>query len=173
MNAAGLRQVLLAALLLTLAGCGFTLRGSDAGSLPLSSLRLQAPPASETTAVLERALLDAGVSVSEVEPEQTAETGAYTLRLTEEQLNERVTSVNTRARTAGSELTLSVTATLLQGSEIVAGPQTLSVQREYFEESATISGSSRERESLIGEMRTELAAQVLQSLQSVTEALRS
>lgn len=162
-----LRESLLLALLLTLSACGFSLRSSEPATLSLDRLQLQAPATSQLSGGLQRALSDAGVAVSTVDGDSADASDGYTLRLSGEELSSRTTSSNTQGQAAGSELSLSVTATLLQQDEVIAGPQTLSVQREYFEDPASINSSTQERERLIEEMRAELVDQMLRSLQSV------
>ncbi len=161
-----LRQGLSVALLCLLVGCGFSLRDSAPTTMPMAALQLQADPGSQLAANLRRALIDAGVEVPPPSRQAPSASG-YTLRLANEQLESRPTTLNTQARTAGNELTLSVTATLLEDGSVVAGPQTFTTRREYFEDAAAISSDSQQRRELIEDMRAELVEQMSRTLQSL------
>jgi len=161
---ATLRAYLFLLCVLTLIGCGFTLRGTDSVAMPINALQLQTAPGDDLDRLLVENLRRSGVRVLEPgeEIDQT-----YLLQLSPEQFDQRAIASAGRARGAQYEVTLSTTAVLVLRGEVVAGPETLSVQRRHDEDTSNISGSAQALEILRTEMRLDLANQILRRLQVV------
>lgn len=159
---ARLLAVLLTASLLS--ACGFTLRGSDSGQLLIDRLQLQSPVGSELALHLQRDLQRAGVTVLEADAERT---DSHLLQLGPEEVEQRPLSVNTRARGAEYEVSLSVPATLLRDGDILEGPEVLTVRQQHDQDPANISASDREMELLLSELRQQLSQQLLRRLQTL------
>lgn len=154
-----LRLTLLALLSLTLAACGFALRGSAPAAVGGVVQLHAAEPAGALAGSVREALQSAGLSGSTT-------SNAWQLQLGPETLVRRPGSVNSRARAAQQDLELSVEIALTRGDTTLFGPVRVATQRSYYEDLSTIAGSSEEVALLQQEMRQELAQQVLRRLRA-------
>ncbi|MEX2469522.1 MAG: LPS assembly lipoprotein LptE [Pseudohongiellaceae bacterium] len=155
-------------LLTVLSGCGFSLRGG--AELPESfstiGLTLQ-QPGSEFSRLLQRSLRAADITVV---TDSTAFTSDMPrLAIADESVSNRPVTVNPRARAAQYELQVAVAVSLATMDNVLLEPQTLSVQREYFEDIENIAGSQEEVDLLITEMRRELVNQLMRRLEAAVE----
>ncbi|MDP1930143.1 MAG: LPS assembly lipoprotein LptE [Gammaproteobacteria bacterium] len=154
---------------LVLAGCGFALRGSEQTAMPITTVELRAMQQnSPFMQQLRDALANADVSTSPAGGSAT-----YILSVGEEQTSTRTASVNSRARAAQYDLQLAVSVQLDGAGITVFGPETLSVQRSYYEDIANIAGSNEEMELLRTEMRRELVEQLLRRLRVAANSATS
>lgn len=157
-----IRHTALLCLALLLAGCGFTLRGTEQATLPITSVLLRSEQQnSPFMQQLRSALAAANVSTS-----TGTEQATYVLSVGEEQANTRTASVNSRARAAQYDLQLTVVVQLDSAGQTLFGPETLAIQRSYYEDIANIAGSNEEMELLRTEMRQELVDQLLRRLRA-------
>lgn len=151
-------------LLLTLAACGFTLRGSADLPPQLQTLLLESNNGnSDIIREMRRALGASGVSVLDTPPDE----GVYRLGLGQEQVQERVLSVNSNARAGEYELSMSVAFQLRNNSEFIIPQETLVIDRVYLADPENAVAKSEEAELIRTEMRRELVNQVLRRLQTV------
>lgn len=163
-----LRSSIFIGISLILAGCGFSLRSNDIITAKFVSLELQLEqPNSELAGLLKRNLEIAAVSLAEPGNDATA-ASAPILHLGAEQLVSRPVSVNPRARAAQYELRLSVEAALSLDANFLMGPETLVVERSYFEDIESIVGNQEELEIIATEMRRELINQLLRRLEAIS-----
>lgn len=139
---------------LTLAGCGWQLRGVGSYQGPTE---LHLVP-TDRFAPLTLALLDA-MHRSAVSP---AEDAPISLFLGNEELQKRVVAVTAIGSPAQYELSLSADFRYqLTGEKTVITPQSLSVERVFdFDPSNTVA-KSEEENTLLDEMRLELAQRIL------------
>lgn len=150
-------QLTAIALLALLSGCGFALRGS----LPQSSQMPQISMLSAEKDALHRAL-SAALSTAGAELVETpTDSDALVLTLAPEQLARRAVSVNSRARAAQYELSLSSELSLQQGETLLLNLEPVSVQSEYFEEIENLAGTQDEIRLLTEEMRIRLVQQII------------
>jgi len=156
--------VVMALCLLLTTACGFSLRGSERMVMPINALQLQTLPGSELGMALSERLQRADVRV--LEPGAEADS-SYLLQLIDEQFDRRAITSAGRARGAQYQVTLEVTALLSFRGNVVAGPETLSVQRRHDEDASNIAGSSRELAVIRTEMSGDLAERILNRLQTV------
>jgi outer membrane lipopolysaccharide assembly protein LptE/RlpB len=156
--AAALRLTLLALLSLSLAACGFALRGSTAAAGDSQVQLVAVEPASAMAVTLRDALQSAGMIATT--------SSDWQLQLGPETLISRPGSVNSRARAAQHDLELSVEIALTRGDTPLFGPVRVVTQRSYYEDLSTIAGSSEEVVLLQQEMRQELTQQVLRRLRA-------
>lgn len=162
-----LRLSTLCALLLLLGGCGFSLRGSDTLSTSFSELQYYAEqPNSELSRLLRRSLEGADVNLSAVTVAE-ADPATPLLGVANEQLSSRPVTINSRARAAQIELRLSVTVALMHGEQALIAPETLYVERTYFQDVENISGNQEEAEIISQELRRELIDQLMRRLAAV------
>ncbi|MFT6092783.1 MAG: LPS-assembly lipoprotein [Pseudohongiellaceae bacterium] len=155
--------------LLSLSGCGFTLRGNDSFTAQLTNLQLSLEqPNSEFSRLLRSNLDAAGVTINLIESIGTAESESdiALLLITDEQVVSRPVTVNARARAAQYELRMSITIALGQSARYLIEPESLVVQRIYFEDIENISGNREEVEIISAEMRRELVNQLMRRLQA-------
>ncbi len=159
-----IRALLLAGLCLALAGCGYSLRGSDVLSANLPALDLQSPqPNSELARLVRRNLEISAVTL--VTGEDESDTPV--LMLGSEQFATRPVSVTPQARAAQYELRLAAEVTLSRAGVPLIGPETLLVERSYFEDLDNISGNREELEIITTEMRRDLVNQLMRRLQAI------
>ena len=158
------RQLCIVGLVSFLCACGYSLRGSDVLSSKFDSVLLNSQqPNSEFSRLLRRRLEIAEVTLvpaisGSLNEQQTV------LEITSEQLISRPVSVNPRARAAQYELRLSVNIGLTISGEQIIAPETLFVERSYFEDIENINGNQQEIEIIAAEMRRDLVDQLLRRL---------
>lgn len=149
-------------LLLCLAGCGFTLRGSESGALPIDRLTLTfANSLHPLQAPLSRYLASYDV---ELTPRNADD---FELLVSAETIAQQTVSLNTRAGAGQYELRVSVEATLQLNGTLMAGPERFQVQGNFFEDTANIGGSQSGREIALDDLRQELAQQIVLRLQAI------
>ena len=155
--------VFLLTLVLLLSGCGFALRGSADLPVALQTLQLESPnPDGEIVREVRRMLRNNDVTLTDAPTDAT-----WRLGVGNEQVSERVLSVNANARAGEYEITMSVAAQLRRGAQTI-GPETLSVSRVYLADPESAVAKNEEAELIRTEMRRELAQQILRRLQSLT-----
>ncbi len=158
------RHLCIVGLVSFLCACGYSLRGSDVLSSKFDSVLLNSQqPNSEFSRLLRRRLEIAEVTLvpaisGSLNEQQTV------LEITSEQLISRPVSVNPRARAAQYELRLSVNIGLTISGEQIIAPETLFVERSYFEDIENINGNQQEIEIIAAEMRRDLVDQLLRRL---------
>ena len=160
-------RLLVLAFSLLLTSCGYSLRGSDVLSSQFDTLQLRLQdPNSELARLLRRSLDAAEVTTSLLEPDGTASSELAVLSVGNEQIANRPVSVNPRARAAQYEIRLSVEIALNQGDSELIPRETMTVQRNYFEDIDNITGNRDEVQIITAEMRRELVNQLLRRLQA-------
>lgn len=159
-----LKNLCFITLLISLTSCGFSLRGSDILPANFSSLQLNSQQSnSEFTRLLRRRLTSAEVEIFEQVSEELS-SDVPVLFITNEQVVARPVSTNPRARAAQIELRLSVDIALSQSEFVLIEPETLFVERTYFEDIENISGNQEEVEIISAEMRRNLLNQLMRRL---------
>ena len=158
-------RLLLLVLALSVQACGFTLRDNDAIVSSFDNLNLElAQPQSELSALLQRSLRAAGVSLSSQQLKTTP-----TLTVSNEQISTRPVSINPRARASQVELRLSVNIALTVGGKPTIPDETLTVVRTYFQDIENIAGNQEEAQIIANELRQELVNQLMSRLESAAE----
>lgn len=158
------KSLCVAGLILLLSGCGYSLRGSDVLSAKFSGLQLDSQQSnSEFTRLLRRSLDTATIEISSNPPDQL-NSDLPILIIANEQITARPVTVNPRARAAQIELRLSVDVALTLAEATLIAPETLYVERTYFEDIENISGSQEEIAIISTEMRRELIHQLMRWL---------
>ncbi|OGT71839.1 MAG: hypothetical protein A3H44_06775 [Gammaproteobacteria bacterium RIFCSPLOWO2_02_FULL_57_10] len=157
-----LRHTAILCLSLILVGCGFTLRGTEQASLPITTVQLVS--AQQNSAFMQQ-LRDA-LAAADVSTSAENEQASYVLSVGEEQASTRTASVNSRARAAQYDLQLTIVVQLDRAGTTLFGPEALAVQRSYYEDIANIAGSNEEMELVRTEMRQELVDQLLRRLRA-------
>lgn len=158
-------RLLLLVLALSVQACGFTLRDNDAIVSSFDNLNLElAQPQSELSALLQRSLRTAGVSLSSQQLKTTP-----TLKVSNEQISTRPVSINPRARASQVELRLSVNIALTVGGKPTIPDETLTVVRTYFQDIENIAGNQEEAQIIANELRQELVNQLMRRLESAAE----
>ena len=161
------RILVLSTLMLVLVSCGFSLRGSDVLSANFSELQFYSEqPNSELARLLRRSLDGAEVNITLVDLDE-AESNIALLGIANEQLVSRPVSINPRARAAQIELRLSVDMALTLNEQTLVAPETLFVERTYFQDVENITGNQEEAEIISAEMRRELINQMMRRLVAV------
>lgn len=148
--------------LLTLAGCGFQLKGTG-GTASDNSLRgqtvkvLSSDLRGELTLALLEQLRLAGVLVSD---DQTA---ALSVQIGREIFSQRNLSLTAQARSAEIELLMSADFSLRDSGKVVVASDA-QVVRQYLNDPSNIVGKTEELRLLREEMRRDLAAQIVRRL---------
>lgn len=157
------QRICLILLLLLLSGCGFHLRGSVNLSADMQTLHLESSAGeSDILQELRRAL-----NSSNVEVVNTSQPGVYSLGIGQEEVEERVLSVNSNARAGEYELSISVPVQLRSGQVLVFGPETLTIEKVYLADPNNAVAKQEEREIMEEEIRVEIVVQVLRLLQNI------
>jgi LPS-assembly lipoprotein len=162
-----IRQIALLALAMTLVSCGFSLRSNEVISSSYSSLTLNLQqPNSEFAQQLRRALGNSNVALIDFNDLASANE-IPVLSVSSESINIQPITVNPLARAAQYEIRLSVAVSLILDGETLMGPEDLTIQRVYLENTDNISGNLEEADVIQTEMRRDLVNQVLRRMESV------
>ena len=148
--------------------CGFTLRSNEVISSRFNSIQLNLqPPNSELSRLLRRRLDIAGVE-TQLLTTNSPNINQPILVISDEQMTSRPVTFNPRARTAQQEMRLSITILFEQGEQMLIRPETLSVERTYFEDVENIVGNQEEVVIIRAEMRGELVNQIMRRLEAAS-----
>ena len=162
-----LLQILIVSVsVISLPGCGFALRGSDVISSQFDAIQLHLQqPNSEFSRLLRRSLDVSNVKF-ELINSAVSNSSQPLLAVGAEQIVSRPVTVNPRARAAQYEMRVAVDIVLTQGEQVFIEPQTLFVERTYFEDIENIAGNREEIEIITAEMRRELVNQLMRRLEA-------
>ena len=150
--------------LLLISSCGFHLRGSVTLPYGLESLHLESSVGeSDLLQALRRAITAADVNLLD-----TPGLGVYSLGIGQEEIDERVLSVNSNARAGEYELSISVPVQVRSGQVVVIGPEILTIEKVYLADPDNAVAKQEEREIMEDEIRQELVLQILRRLQTFT-----
>lgn len=154
---------------LSLVTCGFSLRGNELINSRFNNLQLSlSQPNSEFSRMLRRSLDAAEVSTEVISTSE--ETGLASsipvLTIGDEQVSNRPVTINARARAEQYEMRLSITIALGQADEMLIEPETLFIDRTYFEDIENLTGNREEVEIIATEMRRELVNQLIRRLEA-------
>ena len=148
--------------------CGFTLRSNEVISSRFNSIQLNLqPPNSELSRLLRRRLDIAGVE-TQLLTTNPPDFNQPILVISDEQITSRPVTFNPRARTAQQEMRLSITILFEQGEQMLIRPETLFVERTYFEDVENIAGNQEEVVIIRAEMRGELVNQIMRRLEAAS-----
>ena len=148
--------------------CGFTLRSNEVISSRFNSIQLNLqPPNSELSRLLRRRLDIAGVE-TQLLTTNSPNINQPILVISDEQMTSRPVTFNPRARTAQQEMRLSITILFEQGEQMLIRPETLFVERTYFEDIENIAGNQEEVVIIRAEMRGELVNQIMRRLEAAS-----
>ena len=155
-------------LLMTLYSCGYSLRNSHLLEAKLESIQLNlSQPNSEFSRILRRNLEQAGIKTIILDTSQDASSNKeYELIISSEQISTRPVTINSRARAAQYEIRVSVEVALKNREGILVEPETIFVDRIYFEDIQNITGNQEEVRIITSEMRQDLVFQVMRRVES-------
>ena len=154
---------------LSFVACGFSLRGNELINSRFSNLQLSlSQPNSEFSRMLRHSLDIAQVSTEVINTSEEIGLASSTpvLAIGDEQISNRPVTVNARARAAQYEMRLSITIALDQADEMLIEPETLFIDRTYFEDIENLTGNREEVEIITTEMRRELVNQLIRRLEA-------
>ena len=154
---------------LSLVTCGFSLRGNELINSRFNNLQLSlSQPNSEFSRMLRRSLDVAEVSTEVISTSEEMGLASFipVLTIGDEQVSNRPVTVNARARAAQYEMRLSITIALGQAGEMLIEPETLFIDRTYFEDIENLTGNREEVEIIATEMRRELVNQLIRRLEA-------
>ena len=156
-------------ILLTLYSCGYSLRNNLLLEANLKSIQLNlSQPNSEFSRILKRNLELAGVSTKFSDLSQKANsTAEHELTIINEEISTRPVTINSRARAAQYEMRVSVEVALEVNDRVLIEPETIFVDRIYFEDIQNITGNQEEVRLITSEMRQDLVFQVMRRIESV------
>ena len=153
---------------ITLNQCAFTLRSNEVISSRFNSIQLNLqPPNSELSRLLRRRLDISGVE-TQLLTTNSPNFNQPVLVISDEQMTNRPVTFNPRARTAQQEIRLSITILFEQGEQMLIRPETLFVERTYFEDVENIAGNQEEVVIISAEMRGELVNQIMRRLEAAS-----
>ncbi len=102
-------------------------------------------------------------------PDVSQEAGQNTehvLIINSEEISTRPVTINSRARAAQYEMRLSVEIALKVDERILVEPETIFVDRIYFEDIQNITGNQEEVRIITSEMRQDLVFQIMRRIES-------
>ena len=155
-------------LLIILNACGYSLRDNQFLMANLNSIQLQlAQPNSEFSRILRRDLEATGIHtvISDLSKEPNEET-EHELIIGNEEISNRPVTINSRARAAQYEIRLSIEVALKSNQAFLFEPETLFVERIFFEDIQNITGNQEEIRIISSEMRQDLVSQVIRRIES-------
>jgi len=162
---ASLPALLVSALLVLLAGCGFHLR--DALLLPpgLGPVRVQADdPDGPLAQQLQQALQRAGATIA-----APGDTDAASLRIVSERLGDTSISVDQFGRSQEFTLRYAVIFDLRRADDSDLVPQqAIELSRDYVSVPTSSAGTEGEREILVRELRREMVSSILRRIDAVS-----
>ncbi|MEM1114076.1 MAG: LPS assembly lipoprotein LptE [Pseudomonadota bacterium] len=146
-----------------LAACGFQLRGTGAGlEVPTDWLEMHlasSNPNGELSREVTNQFAAQGVNWQE------RDSANYTLRLGRERVSQRSLSLNAQARAAEIEITMRVQFSVVDntGTEVIA-PVDATIVQQMENDPANIVGKTEEARLIRGEMRVDIAQQMLRRI---------
>ena len=148
--------------LLFLTACGFSMRGTDTQALDasLQQLQLNYSSGNELGQVLQGRL-----AAFEIELLDDAE--VHQLSLGDEQVRERILSVNRNVRAGEYEITLSASFQLSKQGQSIFNPELITVNQIYEADPANAAAKTNEAELVKTELRQELVEQIIRRLETV------
>ena len=155
-------------ILFALYSCGYSLRDNQLLETNIKSIELNlSQPNSEFSRILRRNLDLAGVNTiaSNVSQETTSNI-EHELIISSEEISTRPVTINSRARAAQYEMRLSLEIALKNNERVLVEPETIFVDRIYFEDIQNITGNQEEIRLIISEMRQDLLLQVMRRIES-------
>jgi len=169
-------RILLLTILLVTQGCGFAPRGSITELSDPGSIFIDAARDSTLTIALQKALVDRAFKIA---PNRDA--ADIWLRLSGEDQEQRIVSLQSNGRVSEFELSHSVNMLVAQseaGEELKYEqnqlPNRVEVVREYTYDTTGVLGKENEARTLRGEMREELIRQiVLRAIASLGTSITS
>ena len=147
------RYVVLATLL-GVAGCGFQLRGTEAGGLESLNI-MGASAAPLTSKSFRQALEDRDVQIV------PAGAGVISVHMLDERSHRRSVATTDVFDAAEYELRLELDVSISRGENFLLEDATLVSQRVYAVDSGNLSGSYEEQALLLSELRVNLAEQLI------------
>ncbi len=147
------RYVVLATLL-GVAGCGFQLRGTEAGGLESLNI-IGASAAPLTSKSFRQALEDRDVQIV------PAGAGVISVHMLDERSHRRSVATTDVFDAAEYELRLELDVSISRGENFLLEDATLVSQRVYAVDSGNLSGSYEEQALLLSDMRVNLAEQLI------------
>ncbi|MDT8397501.1 MAG: LPS assembly lipoprotein LptE [Pseudomonadales bacterium] len=165
------RILVVLSLLTLLSACGFALRGSTRGAsqlppqlqtLQLESLAINTDLVREMRSIL----LSSGITVID-----SPQPGVYRLGIGQEQSRERVLSFNANARAGEYELSMDAPFQLRSGTELLLGPETVTVDKVYLADPENAVAKTEEAEQIKAEIRKELVVQIMRRLQTAVSGI--
>lgn len=145
-------------LVVSLAGCGFQLRGSYQLPPQLQQATIAAPQFSEVAEQVRQRFTLAGVDVVE-----TSNTDTTAIEIVRDSLTRRTLSLSASGQVAEYELIYTVDY-LLRAPNKTAKALQVEVFRDYQDDPNFALAKTREREVLVAEMREQAAQQVLRQV---------
>ena len=163
-----IRNFSILVILFALYSCGYSLRDNQLLETNIESIELNlSQPNSEFSRILRRNLELAGVNTiaSNVSQEITPNI-EHELIISSEEISTRPVTINSRARAAQYEMRLSLEIALKNSERVLVEPETIFVDRIYFEDIQNITGNQEEIRLIISEMRQDLLLQVMRRIES-------
>lgn len=143
--------------LLTLAGCGFQLRGSHEVPAFLQEVSLQVPASARE--------FDRELRLALERRDILPQGGEVLLEVERENLTRQTSTVDSSARAAEYTLVYTVDFRISRADRQAAGPiQSLILRRSYQYSTTSVVGKNTEEETLIHELRQDAAQQIVRQL---------
>jgi outer membrane lipopolysaccharide assembly protein LptE/RlpB len=161
-----LSKIIILACLISIASCGFRLRGSGDSyilSEQLTNLELTGSNINtDLMNMVENSLAGSGIIVN------GDKVGLYTLTVLDQGITQRNTTFGANARATEREVIARAKFTLKsKDGEFVYGPHDIENERVYNFDESSVNSADRERDLIVTELHRNLADQILRMLQTV------
>ena len=158
------QQTRILTLLLTLAGCGFQLRGTGPGVAVPDNWKSMYLVTNNPNSEFGREVV-LRFAAHGVEWQQKPADANYLVRLGPERFSQRNLSLNADARAAEFELTMRATFSVQdRDGKLVLPDSTATVVKQMENDPANVVGKAEEQRILKAEMRSELAQQIMRRI---------
>lgn len=160
-----IRYLTIALLSVSLAGCGFHLRGSGPSTLDISSVYVDAGSARKLGEEVSTQLSSMGVALP-----ASAEEAEYTLKLTNEREDRKLLTVSAdTGKVEEYELIYAATMSVIgQDGKVLSEDQDVSARRDLTFDEGAVVGKFEEERTMQEDLRRRVAANVLRRLSAVT-----
>ena len=157
------RGVAFLAVLATIAGCGFQLRGAMTPPAAMATTWIETQARHSPFYVeLRRQLLDAGIDLS-----ASAEAASAILTISVDDTDQRVLSVSARNVPTEYEVYYTVEYAITSGAETLLASRRLTLTRDYTYDSTLVLGKAREEDALRKAIVDDLVQVVLRQIDAL------
>ena len=165
----GMMRWLTLLLVLTVAGCGFHLRGAWQGAAPARPALVTVFGDNRYGELIRE--LDEALRLAGLQDDEAVAARQLSLEVLDEQHTRRIASRSGNLQAAEHELRSSVSYLITRGDQLLLAPVHVEVERVYEFDSLALTGNSEQEEQLRSEMLRELAGRILRRTRALLDQI--